>query len=228
MRKKRTLFTHPALATLAGVLLHVYGELVLRTSRLRFVVDPAVDAHVRDQGLPVIYALWHGQVFFMPLLRRYERRPLAVLLSQHRDARIVGVAAQLRGVQLVRGSSTRGGLQAYRQLLARLRDGQSVCVTPDGPKGPARQVKSGVIQLARHSGCVVVPVAWAATRKRQLRSWDRTVLPLPFGRYLLVLGPPRTFADEADVEKQGHQLTADLDALCQEASAALVRARPNC
>lgn len=222
MRKKRTLFTHPALATVAGVLLSAYFELVLRTSRFKFFVDPAVDVHVQERGLPVIYALWHCQVFFMPLLRRYERRPLAVLLSQHRDARIVGVAAQLRGVQLVRGSSTRGGLQAYRQLLARLRQGQSVCVTPDGPKGPARQVKSGVIRLARRSGCVVVPVAWAATRQRQLRSWDRTVLPLPFGRYLLVLGPPLTFADGADVEEQGHQLTAELDALFQGATAALV------
>jgi lysophospholipid acyltransferase (LPLAT)-like uncharacterized protein len=222
MRKKRALFTHPALAIVAGILLNAYGELVLRTSRFRVVVDPAVDVHVREQGLPVIYALWHCQVFFMPLLRRYERRSLAVLLSQHRDARIVGVAAQLRGVQLVRGSSTRGGFQAYRQLLTRLRQGQSVCVTPDGPKGPARQVKSGVIQLARHSGCVVVPVAWAATRKCELRSWDRTVLPLPFGRYLLVLGPPRRFAEEAGVEEQGHQLTAELDALCQGTMAALI------
>jgi lysophospholipid acyltransferase (LPLAT)-like uncharacterized protein len=222
MRKKRALFTHPALAIVAGILLNAYGELVLRTSRFRVVVDPAVDVHVREQGLPVIYALWHCQVFFMPLLRRYERRSLAVLLSQHRDARIVGVAAQLRGVQLVRGSSTRGGLQAYRQLLTRLRQGQSVCVTPDGPKGPARQVKSGVIQLARHSGCVVVPVAWAATRKCELRSWDRTVLPLPFGRYLLVLGPPRRFAEEAGVEEQALQLTAELDALCQGTTAALI------
>lgn len=222
MRKKRALFTHPALAIVAGILLNAYAELVLRTSRFRVVVDPAVDVHVREQGLPVIYALWHCQVFFMPLLRRYERRSLAVLLSQHRDARIVGVAAQLRGVQLVRGSSTRGGLQAYRQLLTRLRQGQSVCVTPDGPKGPARQVKSGVIQLARHSGCVVVPVAWAATRKCELRSWDRTVLPLPFGRYLLVLGPPRRFAEEAGVEEQGHQLKAELDALCQGTTAALI------
>lgn len=228
MRKKRTLFTHPVLATVAGVLLHAYGELVLRTSRVRLVVDPAVDALVRDQGLPVIYALWHCQVFFLPLLRRYERRPLAVLLSQHRDARIVGVAAQLRGVQLVRGSSTRGGLQAYRQLLARLREGQSVCVTPDGPKGPARQVKSGVIQLARHSGCVVVPVAWAATRKRQLRSWDRTVLPLPFGRYLFVLGGPLALVDEGGVEEQGHQLAEELDALCQGVRAGLIRPMPNC
>ena len=228
MRKKRTLFTHPALATVAGVLLNAYGELVLRTSRVRVVVDPAVDVHVRERGLPVIYALWHCQVFFMPLLRRYERRPLAVLLSQHRDARIVGVAAQLRGVQLVKGSSTRGGSQAYRQLLARLRQGQSVCVTPDGPKGPARQVKSGVIQLSRRSGCVVVPVAWAATRKRQLRSWDRTVLPLPFGRYLFVLGSPLAFADEADLEEQGHQLTAELDALCQGTTATLVGAQSNC
>jgi len=85
-----------------------------------------------------------------------------------------------------------------------------------------------VIQLARHSGCVVVPVAWAGTRQCRLRSWDRTVLPLPFSRYLLALGAPQTFADEIDIQQQGHQLEAELEDLCQGVSAALMTALPNC
>lgn len=211
MVKKRTLFDHAALAVLAGVLLNVYGEVVLRTSRIRIHADDRVVA-LLQQGVPVIYALWHCHVFFMPLLRRYGRRPLAVLLSSHRDARIVGVAARMRGVDLVRGSSTRGGTQAYRQLLLRLRQGQAVCLTPDGPKGPPQQVKRGVIRLARTSGCAVVPVALASSRQRRLRSWDRSVLPLPFGRHLLVLGAPLYIDPSADPVEQQALLAAALDA----------------
>ncbi|MGL6133822.1 MAG: lysophospholipid acyltransferase family protein [Prochlorococcaceae cyanobacterium] len=188
--KKRNLLHNPFLAWLAGALLYAYGQLVLLTSRTRVWVNPQAEDLVLHRQTPVIYALWHCNVLFMPLLRLHARRPVAVLLSSHRDARIVGVAARMRGLELVEGSSTRGGAVAYRQLLRRLRSGQSVCITPDGPRGPAGQVKAGVLHLARQSGCAVVPVGLALTRRRRLRSWDRSVLPLPFGRAVLALGRP--------------------------------------
>jgi lysophospholipid acyltransferase (LPLAT)-like uncharacterized protein len=220
-KRKRTLFNNPALAELAGIVLNAYGELILRTSRIKLLVDPQVNQLVLEQRTPVIYALWHRHVFFMPLLRRFERRPLVVLLSSHRDARIVGVAARLRGVQLVEGSSTRGGVQAYRQLLRCLERQVSVCITPDGPKGPPGVVKDGLIRLARQSGCVVVPVALAASRFRSLRSWDHTLVPLPFGSYLVALGPPCRCAAEADVEAERDRLARALDGLGQAAATAL-------
>jgi lysophospholipid acyltransferase (LPLAT)-like uncharacterized protein len=188
--KKRNLLHNPLLAWLAGALLNAYGQLVLVTGNIRVRANPQAEDLVLNRRVPVIYALWHCHVFFMPLLRLHARRPVAVLLSSHRDARIVGVAARMRGVELVQGSSTRGGVSAYRQLLRRLRSGESVCITPDGPRGPARQVKAGVLHLARQSGCAAVPVGLALNRLRRLRSWDRSVLPLPFGRGVLALGAP--------------------------------------
>lgn len=224
MAKKRTLLNNPALATLAGVLLNAYGELVVRTSRVRVQADPAVDELVHEQGVPVIYALWHCHVFFVPLLRRYGRRPVAVLLSSHRDARIVGVAARLRGVQLVEGSSTRGGMRAYRQLLRLLQQRQAVCLTPDGPRGPAQRVKSGVIQLARQSGCAVVPVSMACSRQHRLRSWDRSVLPLPFGHHVLRLGTPLSFDTASELAEQQEHLAVALERAGGQARAALAPA----
>lgn len=224
MAQKRTLLNNPALATLAGVLLNGYGELVVRTSRIWVQVDPGVDALVHEQGVPVIYALWHCHVFFVPLLRRYGRRPLAVLLSSHRDARIVGVAARLRRVQLVEGSSTRGGMKAYRQLLRLLQQRQAVCLTPDGPKGPAQRVKSGVIQLARQSGCAVVPVSMACSRQHRLRSWDRSALPLPFGHHVLCLAAPLYFDTASELAEQQEQLALALERAGAQAQAALAPA----
>lgn len=190
MLKKRTLMNNGLLAWSAGALLNAYGQLILLASRLQVRLHPDTAELLEQQRVPVIYALWHCHVFFMPLLRIHGGRPVSVLLSAHRDAQIVGVAARMRGVNLVAGSSTRGGVRAYLQLLQLLREGDSVCITPDGPRGPARQVKPGILHLAQQSGCAVVPVGLALSRRRRLRSWDRTWLPLPFGRVVFTLGPP--------------------------------------
>lgn len=208
MAKKRTLLNNPLLATLAGVLLNGYGELFRRTSRIRIQAHPDVDQLVKQQGAAVIYALWHHHAFFVPLLRHYACRRVAVLLSTHRDAQIVAVAVRLRGFDVVAGSSTRGGLKAYRDLRQALEQRQSVCITPDGPKGPAEQVKSGVIHLAQQSGCAIVPVSVACSRVHRLRSWDRSVLPLPFSRVLFQLGEP--LRPQGTLEEGQGQLLAAL------------------
>ena len=195
-----------ALVWLVGSLLNAYGQLFLITSRLRIEADPEVERLVREQRVPVIYALWHSHVFFVPLFRTFERRAVSVLLSAHRDAQIVGVAARLRGIRLVFGSSTRGGAKAYLQLLTVLQSGESVVMTPDGPKGPAERVKSGVIRLAQQSGCAIMPVALASSRLHRLKSWDRSLLPLPFSKAVFELGAPLYCHDEAPLEPLQQQL----------------------
>jgi lysophospholipid acyltransferase (LPLAT)-like uncharacterized protein len=196
--KKRNLLNNAWLAWLAGALLNAYGQLVLLTSSIQVRVDPTTAALLRARRQPVIFALWHSHVFFMPLLRLHTRQPVSVLLSAHRDAQIVGVAARMRGVDLVAGSSTRGGARAFLQLLQLLRQGRHVCITPDGPRGPALLVKPGVVHLAQRSGCALVPMGLALSRARSLRSWDRTLLPLPFGRVVITLGAPIVVAGDGD------------------------------
>ena len=212
MAQKRTLLNNRGLAWLVGSLLNAYGQLFLITSRLRIEADPEVERLVREQRVPVIYALWHSHVFFVPLFRTFERRAVSVLLSAHRDAQIVGVAARLRGIRLVFGSSTRGGARAYLQLLSVLQGGQSVVMTPDGPKGPAERVKSGVIRLAQQSGCAIVPVALASSRLHRLKSWDRSLLPLPFSKAVFELGAPLYCPDGAPLEPLQQELEAAIQA----------------
>jgi lysophospholipid acyltransferase (LPLAT)-like uncharacterized protein len=226
--KKRNLLHNPALAWLAGALFNVYAQLVLLTSSIRIWEDPGTEVLLWERRVPVIYALWHCHLVFMPLLRIHSRRPLAVLLSSHRDARIAGVAARLRRVDLVEGSSTRGGVTAYRRLLRLLRGGQSVCITPDGPRGPAGRVKKGVVHLAQSSGCAVVPVGLALSRRRRLRSWDRCVVPLPFGRVVLTLGAPLYVGEPVDdslLPPQTERLAEALEAASRQAALLLARGR---
>lgn len=217
LAKARNLMNIPALRWAAALLIYSYYRLVLVTSSLRVCADPASEALVR-QGVPVIYVLWHQYLSSILLLRRYARRPVAVLSSGHRDSRITAVVSRLCHLDVVLGSSTRGAVGGYRQLLRRLLGGRSICINPDGPRGPAGQLKPGVLQLARQTGCPMVPVALAASRYHRLRSWDRTLLPLPFSRMVLELGAPLYTDAAADSLEQPAVLAAALNATGRRAA----------
>jgi lysophospholipid acyltransferase (LPLAT)-like uncharacterized protein len=136
----------------------------------------------------------------MSLLARrfpgYRQTPIRALVSHHRDGRFIGLVIRRFDMDTVLGSSSRGGAKALRNLLVSLRQGDIIGITPDGPRGPRRQAAPGVAQLAALSGAPVVPVAARTTRQLRLNTWDRMVIPLPFGRGVIVCGAeipvPRT------------------------------------
>jgi lysophospholipid acyltransferase (LPLAT)-like uncharacterized protein len=223
----RKLIRHPAVQAGLARLLGVYIAFVLRTTRWELRgADPALAEVVA--GRPLIIAFWHERLPMIPVLFRLAkvRHPsLArvvphVLVSQHRDGRFIGAAVERFGFRMIYGSSSRGGAQALVELLRVLRAGKPVAITPDGPRGPRRQAAPGAVRLAALSGAPVVAVAAASTRHRLLPSWDRMMLPLPFGRGVMACGPllqvPRDGAEAALPE-----LTATLDAACAEADAAV-------
>ena len=134
-----------------------------------------VDALYRE-GKRVIFTFWHARQLMMPLI--YRGSQAHILISRHRDGEIIARIVERFGFQAVRGSSTRGGNEALRELIRLGRSGVDLVVTPDGPKGPAQVAKLGVIQLARASGLPIVPVAFGCSKKNTLRagivSWFRT------------------------------------------------------
>lgn len=173
------------------------------------------------RGERIIVAFWHGQLLMMPFAS--PGRPAAILISQHRDGEYIARIAARLGFYVVRGSATRGGARALRELLTALRGDYNVAITPDGPKGPRRQVKSGVVELSRLSGMPILPVAFAAARARVLRrSWDQFFIPRPGSPAAYVWGeplrvPPDTDRDE--LAKYQQLLAERLDALTAEAAA---------
>jgi lysophospholipid acyltransferase (LPLAT)-like uncharacterized protein len=102
------------------------------------------------------------------------------------------------GLEVVRGSSSRGGAEALRTLARSLADGVSVMVVPDGPRGPREIVKPGVVTLAALSGAAIVPVALGASAEWRLRSWDRFRIPRPFARCVMRFAEPIAVARDAD------------------------------
>lgn len=162
-------------------------RLTRRTMRLTFVGREALDA-MRAAGRPYIHAFWHGHLFLMPY--SYTGRRIAILVSAHQDGELIARTMRRFGHETIRGSTTAGGAAALRGAVRALRSGSDVGVTPDGPRGPRHRVQMGVIQAARLSGAPIVPVAFSASRRTLLGSWDRFLVPWPFSRGVFVYGDP--------------------------------------
>ncbi len=138
-------------------------RLLGRTMDLTTVGGETVDSLVRE-GKPIIIAFWHGRQLMMPLA--YRGASASILISQHRDGEIIARIMKYFGFASIRGSSTRGGGKAVRQLLKVAHQGQDLVITPDGPRGPAGRVQAGVMYLAKLTGFPIVPLTFACSKKK--------------------------------------------------------------
>jgi lysophospholipid acyltransferase (LPLAT)-like uncharacterized protein len=189
----RRLVDFPWVQRSIGLAAAEYLRFVWKTSE--FGIDPAdIYARVRPD-LPAIIAMWHGQHFMMPFFKRKEHL-VKVLISRHRDGEINAVVAKRLGVEPIRGSGTsgrdflrKGGVAGFKQMLEALGRGYNVALTADIPKVP-RIAGRGIVQLARVSGRPIYPVAVATSRHIELKTWDRSVINLPFGRFVIAVGEP--------------------------------------
>jgi len=168
---------------------------------------------------PYIGAFWHGRLAMMPF--GWPRHmPLAMLISAHRDGRIIADAVRYFGIDIIAGSSNRGAREALIQMVRALKRGSCIAITPDGPDGPAMAATAGIIQVARLAQAPIEPITYATSRRIILDSWDRFHLPLPFGRGLFLIGKPIEVpadADEATVEHLRGHLETRLREMTDEA-----------
>jgi lysophospholipid acyltransferase (LPLAT)-like uncharacterized protein len=163
-----------------------------RTLRLQ-VEDPnAVVALVRDR--PVIFAIWHNRLLMLPRVFDpcFPTRQSYGLISASGDGDLIASFIERSGYGTIRGSSSRKGVIALRQLVDTLAADGNVLVTPDGPRGPVYQVSQGVVFLAQKSGAPVVPIHMEYSKCRRLKSWDRFVVPWPFAKLRAIFGAPIT------------------------------------
>ena len=208
-----------------GVVAAEYLRLVYWTSRL--VTEPT-DIYERvTPDLPVILAMWHGQHFMAPFIKRPHLRG-KTLISRHRDGEMNAIAAEWLGIETIRGSGDhgngfhrKGGVGAYREMLDALAEGYSVALTADVPK-VARVAGPGIVRLARDSGRPIYPVALASSRRVEFDNWDRSTMNLPFSKLVGVVGEPTRVlatADEQALEAARLTVEASLNAATARAYA---------
>jgi lysophospholipid acyltransferase (LPLAT)-like uncharacterized protein len=176
-------------------------------------LGPCFDPHRLGIKGRFIYAFWHENIL-LPLYH-YGLPEVHVLVSQHADGEIIAEICRRLNFSLIRGSTTRGGVEAMRQMV-RVGSTAHVAITPDGPRGPRRCLQPGTIQLASRTGMPIVPFGIGFQKAKRLKSWDRFALPRIGSLATCVTGWPITVPADLDrdqVEKYRLRVQEELDRL---------------
>ena len=143
-----------------------------------------------------IYAFWHDQLLICPLTWQSEFE-IKVLISKHRDGDIIARLISKLGFKAIRGSThksgktkNKGGLTSARQMIKSLKNGISIGISPDGPKGPRHKVSDGILSISRLSNSSILPVGIGFKKKWVLNTWDKFIIPKPFNQITIIWGEP--------------------------------------
>ena len=153
--------------------------------RIRYY-DKTVDPVRSEYNEHVIFSFWHE--YIVVILPRWGHTPLTVLCSQHRDGELVNQTAESLGLNIVRGSTSRGGAAAIRAMKTNSKF-SSIAMTPDGPRGPRREMAMGPVYLASLLGMPLVPVGVGISNPYRLSTWDKFAIPRPLSRVRVIFGP---------------------------------------
>ncbi len=178
---------------------------------LRFELEDRAQVVGTPPNERYIGALWHNRLLLLPfVIKRYlPQRRGAALISPSGDGALLADLVERFGFEVVRGSSSRKGAAAIRQLADVIANGQDVVITPDGPRGPSYELGQGIVFLAQLSGAAVVPINMEYSSCWRVKSWDRFILPKPFSRVRVIFGAPHVVAatsSEEDFERERRRL----------------------
>lgn len=174
----------------------------------------------RDSGRPIVYTLWHGRL--LPLTYHHRNQGVVALVSRSTDGSYIARTVERMGFETARGSSSRGGTEALRDLVRLARSGRSLAITPDGPRGPRQKLKPGALIAAQLSGGMVLPVTAGASAGWYPGTWDRFLVPKPFARVRVVYGTPREIPrgiDDRELERHAQEIEEQLNHMTAEVDA---------
>jgi lysophospholipid acyltransferase (LPLAT)-like uncharacterized protein len=182
---------------LLPVVVYAVVRLLYATMRIR-AIGGEIPRAFHDRGEGFILVFWHARLLMLPFC--YTGKGVYALVSSHGDGEIIANVMKRFRHHLVRGSSSKGGKEAFHDMIRLARNNRDLAITPDGPRGPAEVVKPGVAQVARLSGRPVIPLAFGASRGKRFASWDRFLVPYPFSRGVFVWGEPLFYRKGEEVE----------------------------
>lgn len=222
----RSAFVGGVLSALIGI----YIRFVFKTSRWEYVGREPIDALLAE-GRGFIVAFWHQRLMMGPALRYQTDRRVIMLASANPGADVIVNAVRPFGVEFIRGSAAnpkkafkdKGGAPAVAQMIAALKEGAIIGMTPDGPRGPSRKAQPGIARLAYLSGAPIITGAFSASRGWRLGTWDRFFLAAPFSHGVLVGGGPAIAppidASPEEIERVRSAVEASINRAADEADA---------
>lgn len=226
---KRAMRSKPMQALLGG-LIALWMTLVKYTTRWE-VLHAERAQPIIDGGEGLIALTFHSRFLLLTSAWKKKYQHPHVLISRSNDGDIVSWTCRWLGLSTVRGSARnlkkskiKGGGQAGRDILGAIEAGGCIVITPDGPRGPRQRVPLGPFRLARMSGAPILPCTFSIQRRKQFNSWDKFILPLPFGRGQIIWGTPKTVPedmDDAQMDALRDAVEAEMNQLMTQADQAL-------
>lgn len=191
-----------------GAIAHYLAQLIVKTLRVKWHLHPNI-----DPKKSYAYGFWHGKQFApIMLMPNFGESEIACLVSASRDGEILSAWLKRLGYHIVRGSSSKKAIASVVKLLAAAKQGYSVGIAADGPRGPRLQAKAGLAFLAYKAGMEVIPFGVSYSKKIQFnKAWDKYQFPLPFAKVIFYLGEPIKINDLEDVEQVSVLITNALN-----------------
>lgn len=228
----KAIFRSAIVTSLLGWIIWAYMALCNRTIRWSIEGDKqALDTWLAYPN--IIVAAWHSTILLMPsgwnrIIQKWpnQKTRAAMLISLSKDGEPVAKAIKHLGLEAVRGSSThkrkkrdKGGMKALAEALRILKNGGGICITPDGPRGPAQVAQNGPIIMAQRTGAPILPYAIVSSPRKRLGTWDGFRIPYPFTRGAVVFGEPIIPHKDDDRETLRQRLEDNLNAALDRAEA---------
>jgi lysophospholipid acyltransferase (LPLAT)-like uncharacterized protein len=220
---------------IAGVVVPPLGTAYIRLVR-RFLRWDWIGRSVVDRLLaerkPFIVAFWHGRILMMAPVTEEAVLPVHVIISNNKDGELIARLIGYFNGLTIRGSTrdrrktkVKGGDAVLHSALERLNAGELIALTPDGPRGPRMRAQAGVAVMSARTGVPVVPFTYSTRSARLMNSWDRFMVPLPFGRGIYITGDPITpqGVDEAAIEAHRLAIETALNDITRQADEAMGR-----
>ncbi len=136
-----------------------------------------------------IFCCWHNRLFLGPyFLPKHVK--INALQSSHSDGMMTAIIFKLININIIFSSSKRGGTKAFINMVKAIKNGESVALTPDGPKGPKQKIKDGLIKLSQFTGAPIIPLVWYTKKNKVINSWDKFIIPYPFSKGVYMFGKP--------------------------------------
>ena len=162
-----------------------------------------------NSGRPIMVCVWHGRLLFPSWYIRLKTTNIHAIASRHTDAEIMARILNKWGYGLIRGSTRKGGKAVVQKMAEVFNNAGIVAVTNDGPKGPPRIAKAGSTGLALKYNVQIITITGSATKYWQMKSWDRFMLPKPFGRIQLIISPPLDNTEKLKSAEEEVQFLSD-------------------
>ena len=194
----RIIFTLPLIQWVVATFVAVMFMIVYATCRVRYRGSPTARKYKR-QG--AIWACWHGRIFAVSCIAMRFGIRGNIVASRHRDGRLMAKVQYMFGQRAIYGSTGRAGaVDVFRQGLRILKDGGTIGISPDGPKGPHMRLHDGILYFAKMSGAPIIPCSFSCSRPKFQNRWDRFLIVPPFSRVEILVGEPFFVARDEDIE----------------------------